>query len=83
MPSCLRSILALVYTTHGISILYRHVLKHGLYRIVSSTSFHLLACLYKVKECLCDTPGAHPRERAHDQNVQFLCLGQFLGNYKG
>ena len=49
-----------------------------------------LACLYKVKECLCDTPGAHPHAlthvlahgHVHDQNVQFLHLGQFLSKYK-
>ena len=45
--------------------------------------------LYKVKECLCDIPGAHPHEcdrvlaRAYDQNVQFLGVCQFFNNYKG
>ena len=34
---------------------------------------------------LCHTPSAHvhAHARAHDQNVQFLCLRQFLSNYKG
>ena len=41
----------------------------------------LLAPLFKVKECLSDTPGA--LRLAHDQNVQFLRLGQFLSNFKG
>ena len=43
--------------------------------------FFLLVGFYKVKECLCDTPGA--RACACDQNVQFLGLGQCLSNYKG
>ena len=38
----------------------------------------LLAHLYEVKECLCNTPGSPLRERAvarvRDQNVQFLRL---------
>ena len=48
-----------------------------------------LARLYEVKESLCDIPRAHPRALAcvaacvHDQNVQFLRLGQFLSNCKG
>ena len=41
----------------------------------------ILACLYEVKECLCDTPGA--REQARDQHVQFMRVGQFLSNCKG
>ena len=45
------------------------------------TNLDFLAHLYKVKECLCHTPGAHPG--VCDQNVQFLCLGQLLSNYKG
>ena len=47
----------------------------------------LLACLYEVKESLCITLGEHPcaqgRACEHDQNVQFLGLGQFLSNFKG
>ena len=49
----------------------------------------LLALLYEVKECICDTPGARLRAhvralaRPRDQNVQFLHLGQFLSSYKG
>ena len=42
---------------------------------------------YEAKVCLRDTTGAHPQLHALgyacNQNVQFLCLGQFLGNYKG
>ena len=49
-----------------------------------------LAHLYKIKECLCDTPDADPHALTHvlahghvrDQNAQFLRLGQFLSNYK-
>ena len=51
------------------------------------TSLWFLARLYKVKESLCDTPSARRRARgrarAHDRNVQFLRLGQFLSSYKG
>ena len=57
------------------------------------TTLSFLVCFNDVKECLCDTPGAHLHLHAlahalahalmHDQNVQFLRLGQFLSNYKG
>ena len=40
-----------------------------------------LARLYEAKRGLCDTQGVRLRmrafARAHDQNVQFLCLGKF------
>ena len=50
-------------------------------------NYILLVLFYEVKECLYNTHDAGPCERthvyAHDQNVQFLCLCQFLSNYKG
>ena len=30
-----------------------------------------LVCLYEVKKCLCDTPGASAHALVRDQNVQF------------
>ena len=44
---------------------------------------HFLACLYEVKECLCDIHGERALACVCDQYVQFMGLSQFLSNYKG
>ena len=46
---------------------------------------HIFSAFLQVKESLCDPPGVrrHARALGHDQNDQFMRIGQFLSNYKG